>query len=96
MLKGNLIFFDIENSKETLDEMSKCNHDEAVFTQYLIEFLAYNSSNSGTLKPIAGSIGVISPYKSQVRMIKNKLGPVCRQQRCVLSETIEVNTVDAF
>lgn len=91
-----MIFFDIKDSREISDDRSKCNLDEAEFTKQLVEFIAFNSTNSGTLKAIAGSIGVISPYKSQVRHLKNRLGPLCRSQDCQLKETIEVNTVDAF
>lgn len=91
-----MIFFDVKDSKETVDDKSKCNHDEAELTKQLVEFISYNSSKSGALKNIAGQIGVISPYKSQVRDLKNRLGPFCRSQDCPLPGTIEVNTVDAF
>ena len=39
---------------------------------------------------------MISPYKSQVRKVKNNLGPICRKQGVSPFDTIEVNTVDAF
>ena len=64
LFKNRLIFFDIKDSKESTDDRSKSNTDEAEFTRQLIEFIAFNSTNSGTLKAIAGSIGVISPYKA--------------------------------
>jgi len=48
------------------------------------------------MKEIQGAIGVISPYKSQVREVKNKLGPVVRSHGLKLEHTVEVNTVDAF
>lgn len=78
------------------DGFSKFNPDEAEFTKQLVEFIAFNSTNSGTLKSISGSIGIISPYKSHVRHLKNKLGPLCRSQDCQLKATVEINTVDAF
>lgn len=55
-----------------------------------------SAAKRGSLKPIKGHIGVISPYKSQVRQLKNRLGPICRSHDCSLQETVEVNTVDAF
>ena len=64
MLGSRLIFFDITDSKENLDDRSKCNFDEAELTKQLVEFLAFHGSKSGALKNIAGQIGVISPYKS--------------------------------
>lgn len=91
-----MLFFDIGDSRETVDDKSKCNHDEAELTKQLIEFISFNSSKTGAIKNIAGQIGVISPYKSQVRHVKNRLGPLCRSQDCNLVDTVEVNTVDAF
>ena len=91
-----MLFFDISDSQETVDDKSKCNHDEAELTKQLVEFISFNSSKTGAIKNIAGQIGVISPYKSQVRHVKNRLGPLCRSQDCTLAETVEVNTVDAF
>ena len=43
-----------------------------------------------------GQIGVISPYKAQVRQLLTRLEKLCADQGCSLSETLEVNTVDAF
>lgn len=74
-----MLFFDIGDSRETVDDKSKCNHDEAELTRQLVEFIAFNSSQTGSLKAIAGQIGVITPYKAQVRDVKNKLGPLCRR-----------------
>ena len=95
-LGSRMIFFDVKGTRETVDDKSKCNHAEAEFTRRLVEVIAYSNSTRGSLKPIAGQIGVISPYKSQVRQLKNRLGPLCRSQDCRLQETVEVNTVDAF
>jgi superfamily I DNA and/or RNA helicase len=58
--------------------------------------MAFNCTVTGTLKQLSGSIGVITPYKSQVMHLKNKLHVLCRNQNLDLRETIEVNTVDAF
>jgi len=54
------------------------------------------ASKSGSMKAIAGKIGVISPYKAQVNEVKDRLGAYCRQQGGRLQDTFEVNTVDAF
>ena len=91
-----MIFFDIEGSDEMLDNKSKCNMDEADFTKMLIDFMARKMSLQGTLKYIAGQVGVISPYKAQVRQLCSRLEQLCTDQGCQMSETIEVNTVDAF
>lgn len=91
-----MIFFDVQGTQETVDDKSKCNYAEAEFTRRLIELIAHCNSKSGSLKQIQGQIGVISPYKSQVRQLKNRLGPLCRAQDCRLQDTVEVNTVDAF
>ena len=43
-----------------------------------------------------GRIGIISPYKSQVRQIKLAISKV-RSKLCLAAPTdIEVNTVDAY
>jgi len=95
-MKNRLFFFDITDSKEISDQKSKCNLFEADFTKQLIEFMAFNCTVTGTLKQLSGSIGVITPYKSQVMHLKNKLHVLCRTQNLELRDTIEVNTVDAF
>ena len=40
-------------------------------------------------------IGVITPYKSQVKLLKDYIGPWLRQCGGKMSD-IEINTVDAF
>ena len=49
------------------DNKSKCNMEEADFTKVLVDFIARKSSLQGTMKYIQGKIGVISPYKAQVK-----------------------------
>lgn len=61
---NRVIFFDIQNSEEVYDNKSKCNYEEADFTKILVDFIARKSSLQGTLKYMAGKIGVISPYKA--------------------------------
>lgn len=45
-----MIFFNLKDSRETVDDRSKHNVDEAEFTKQLVDFIAYNSTNSGTLR----------------------------------------------
>ena len=91
-----MIFFDIQNSEEIYDNKSKCNFEECDFTRVLVDFIARKSSLQGTLKFMQGRIGVISPYKAQVRQLYDRLEKLCSDQGCNISETLEVNTVDAF
>jgi len=93
---NRIIFFDIEDSEEIYDNKSKCNMEEADFTKNLVDFIARKSSLQGTLKYVQGKMGVISPYKAQVRQLVTRLDKLCSDQGCHLHETIEVNTVDAF
>jgi superfamily I DNA and/or RNA helicase len=54
VLFSRMIFFDIKDSQESLDDRSKCNGDEAELTKQLVEFLAFHGSKSGAFKNIAG------------------------------------------
>lgn len=92
-LGNRMIFFDLVDSHESVEDKSKCNPDEAEFSKALVGYLA---NEVGSLEALQGMIGIITPYKLQCRQIKNKLDPLCRYHKCNLHETIEVNTVDAF
>lgn len=96
VFQSRLLFFDIYDSNENSDEKSRMNLSEAEFTKQLLDFMAFNASSSGNLGSLAGSIGVISPYKQQVLHLKVKLETLCKAHNVNLKETIEVNTVDAF
>lgn len=96
VVHNRMIFFDIDESEEQYENKSKCNLEEADFTKLLVEFIARKMSLQGTLKYIQGQIGVISPYKAQVRQLYNRLEKLCVDQTCSIHETLEVNTVDAF
>ena len=50
------------------------------------------------MKTLKGSIGIISPYKSQVRLLKEKLFKFVRNAFEIdrPQEYLEINTVDAF
>lgn len=96
LFTSRVIFFDIQTSEEVYDNKSKCNFEEADFTRILIDFIARKMSLQGTLKYVKGQIGVISPYKAQVRQLYQRLEKLCIDQVCSIQDTIEVNTVDAF
>ena len=77
-----MLFIDLPNSREKLDHFgSKCNYMEASATIGLLKLL------SDQINGMACRIGIISPYKSQVRLLRTKIGSKLG---------IEVNTVDAF
>ena len=50
---------------------------------------------STTESTIKHKIGIISPYKSQVRVLKDCIGPWLRSINGKMNE-IEINTVDAY
>ena len=62
------MFFDLQYSRESVNEMSKKNMDEVKFINELLFVLAKHVSptsyNSSDLSALKGSIGIISPYKS--------------------------------
>lgn len=60
-LSNRVVFFDIIDSRETIEDKSKCNADEAEFSKALIANLA---DSVGSLTELKGMIGIISPYKS--------------------------------
>ena len=78
---NRIVFFDLLNSQESKSDTSKTNLDEAIFTAQLIE-LINGGSSSFELK---SKLGVISPYKSQIRVVREQTGFKCSQcktRRC--------------
>ena len=62
----------------------------------LAKQVAPTSYNQSDLSPMRGRIGIISPYKSQVRQIKLALSRI-KHKLCLNGQNeIEVNTVDAY
>lgn len=55
-------------------------------------------ARQNVMEVLKGSIGIISPYKSQVRTLKDKIFALLRQWIGVQApqDYIEINTVDAF
>jgi hypothetical protein len=80
------LFIDLLDSKETRDsDLSVKNNSEA-------EFIAALYTHYRPFHDTALDIGIITPYKSQVNLIKQKL-----ERRVPLyTKDIEVNTVDGF
>lgn len=95
-----VMFFDLQYSRESASETSKQNKDEVRFIRELLFVLArqistssYNATDMSALK---GSIGIISPYKSQVRELKASISKV-KNKLCIPGDTdIEINTVDGY
>jgi senataxin len=96
LFNSRVVFFDLYKTKESTFNVSKQNQTEAEFTQKLIEMIQRISTQAGSLSSLSGRIGIISPYKAQVMMLKRILGSFCSDQGHVLRDTIEVNTVDGF
>ena len=77
VITKRLVFFDIMDSEEIFDNKSKCNLEEADFIKILIDYMARKMSLQGTLKYIQNQIGIISPYKAQVRQLYSRLERLC-------------------
>ena len=93
-----LVFFDLTNSQESVEETSKTNREEALFTVNLIQHIFHHLAQ-GDASLIKDRIGVITPYKAQVRLLKDMLGNWLRSPNNKSSLRVsdfEINTVDAF
>lgn len=94
------MFFNLSYSKESFGDTSKQNHAEADFIcQLLITLVKSLSSRDRSLTQLKNRIGIISPYRHQVRLIKNKLYHARDDLRLKsedFASCIEINTVDAY
>lgn len=69
--------------------------DEVVFTLNLVKFIMQACTGGRGFRALAGKIAVVTPYKAQVRSLKNAFGPWIRSINGELRQ-LEINTVDAF
>lgn len=94
------MFFNLNYSRESQNETSKQNPDEVNFIRELLYVLARQLSESRyhayDLSKLKGRIGIISPYKSQVRQIRGALARIRNKIGMGGDGDIEVNTVDAY
>lgn len=89
MPKGRRVkFLDVQKSTESSEETSKSNEDEAQCTLELVKHI-HKGIN------FKGRVGIITPYKAQVKLLKNLIGTWLRSVGCKYSD-VEINTVDAF
>ena len=71
-MSSRSVFYDLANSQETLAETSKSNIDEARFTLSLIQLLRdLTSQGDKGFNSLKTKIGIITPYKSQVKVLKD-------------------------
>lgn len=60
------MFYDLAYSKESQDDLSKSNIEEAKFTFYLIKsFIELCGYQKNGLSEFKNKIGLITPYKGQ-------------------------------
>ena len=92
-----LTFFDLKSSQESADETSKTNREEALFIINMLQVLCTKVQPPELIGEVKGRIGIITPYKAQVRLIKDLLAQWLRGLKGINTRgDIEVNTVDAF
>jgi superfamily I DNA and/or RNA helicase len=88
-----VVFLDLTNSRENKQHLSWTNHSEIDLIIYLISHLIWLAgNNSGQLKK---NIGIITPYRGQVRAIKRKWQDYHVQFNFELND-IRIDTVDSF
>ena len=92
---GPLVFFDIEEGKETVSLQSKVNEEEALFVECIIATLMKRFPNDA-INRIVKRTAVVSPYAEQVRLITEKLRNLFGVTDPTKPCPVEVNTVDGF
>ena len=83
--RQNALFVDIRNSHQEMVEKSYQNRRECELVVELCAGLVRSARSTGEL-----NVGVITPYKSQVRLLNKSL------RSAGVRELIQVNTVDSF
>ena len=66
-----VVFFDLAGSQEEQLDLSRVNVAEANFTFQLIKLIIKNGGFRG-LSSLAKIIGLVTPYKGQVRLLRTK------------------------
>jgi senataxin len=92
---GPLVFFDIEQGRESVSLQSKINEEEAAFVECLISTLMRRFPTDAVNR-IVKRTAVVSPYAEQVRLISDKLRKLFGVVDLTRPSPIEVNTVDGF
>ncbi len=94
---GRVVFFDLINSREQIQDLSKVNLSESKFTFNLIQSLITLSGNAKQgLSSLKKNIGVVTPYKGQVRLLRTELEEKHLKSFKCQARDININTVDAF
>ena len=91
---SRVVFFDIKKSVEEPLDLSRMNVTEANFTFQLIQTLIKLSGNKG-LSTLKKRIGLVTPYKGQVRLLRTTLEEFKKFFECE-KEDFNINTVDAY
>lgn len=92
-LLGPFRFFNIAyGAEQTSGRSSRANPAEARFAIKLVDTL-YSALPPNVLDTI--SIGIISPYNEQVRLLKQLIGPSGLPKE-FLAKSVEISTVDGF
>ena len=93
---SRIVFFDLTYSEESQEDSSKNNVDEAKFTFHLIRSFIYLCGNEETgLDNLKGKIGLVTPYKGQVRKLRSELDKQKQKLGCSAKDIV-INTVDGF
>ena len=92
---GPLVFYDIEEGRESVSLQSKVNEEEAVFVESLISTLLKRYPTDA-IERIVKRTAVVSPYSEQVRLISDRLRRMFGVTDLTKPCPIEVNTIDGF
>ena len=88
------VFFDIAGTERRPDGASWANDDEARFVAALVKRLISDHPSLLNEDEISGAgVGVISPYKAQVKVIRKLLEQALGPER---ARFVDVNSVDGF